>query len=388
MRRVGKSTLLAQLRQELIADGVPESRIVSINKDLLEWDHIRTYRDLDAEVRPRLTHAGGPRWLFIDEVQEIASWERAVNSYLAEGLADIIITGSNSGLLGGELATLLSGRYVEIPMYPLGFAEFLRFREVYGATTDETREAAFRTYLRYGGMPGIHALELSDEVVFPYLEAILSTVVLKDVVRRYAVRDVKHLERTLGFVYDNVGSLVSARRIEGALRNQGAGITVDTVVNYLGYLTEALLVHRVERHHLKGKRRLEYVEKYYPTDIGLRHGLFGYRETDIAGLLEAVVYLQLRRLGYSVSVGVLDDAEVDFVAEHAGGARPTRLYVQVAYLLTDEPTVEREFGNLERIADNYPKLVLSLDTWFPQERNGIQHRLLWDWLLDPASGFS
>ena len=382
MRRVGKSTLLAQIRADLIEGGVRESNIVTVNKDLLEWDHLRTYRDLDREVRPRLLSVGEPRWLFIDEVQEIQEWERAVNSYLAEGLADIIITGSNSHLLAGELATLLSGRYVEIPMYPLSFAEFLSFRAELGALVSADTEEEFKRYLRLGGMPGIHALDLSDEHVFPYLEAILSTVVLKDVVRRHSIRDVRHLERILAFVYDNIGSLVSARRIEGVFRNQGLGMTVDTVVNYLGYLSEALLVHRVGRYELRGKRHLEYSDKYYPTDIGLRHGLFGYRDSDIGGLLEAVVYMELRRRGYEVAVGIIDDVEIDFVADRADGSNSSRLYVQVAYLLSDRATIDREFGNLERVPDSYPKLVLSLDKFFPAEHNGIRHRNVWEWLLD------
>lgn len=381
MRRVGKSTFLTRIREDLIDSGVPDANIVSINKDLLQWDHIRTYRDLDEEVRPRLTAIEGPRWLFIDEVQEIDEWERAVNSFFAEGIADIVITGSNSHLLAGELATLLSGRFVEIPMYPLSFGEFLAFREAFGGGSRGDTEEEFRRYLRYGGMPGIHALELADEHIFPYLEAVLSTVVLKDVVRRHAIREVRHLERILAFVYDNIGSLVSSRRIEGAFRAQRIGVTVDTVVKYLEYLTDALLVHRVGRYRLKGKRHLEYVDKFYPTDIGLRHGLFGYRESDIGGLLEAVVYLELRRRGYTVSVGVLGDAEIDFVAERTAGSDSSRLYVQVAYLLGDEQTVEREFGNLERIPDSYPKLVLSLDRYFPAERNGIRHMLAWEWLL-------
>jgi hypothetical protein len=381
MRRVGKSTFLGQVRQDLIGSGVPEANIVSINKDLLQWDHIRTYRDLDDEVRPRLAGVDGPCWLFIDEVQEIEEWERAVNSYLAEGFADIVITGSNSQLLAGELSTRLSGRFIEIPMYPLSFGEFLLFRKASRGDVTGDTETEFARYLRYGGMPGIHALELADEHIFPYLEAVLSTVVLKDVVRRHSIREVRHLERILAFVYDNAGSLVSSRKIEGVFRAQGIRVTVDTVVKYLEYLTDALLVHRVGRYRLKGKRHLEYIDKYYPTDIGLRHGLFGYRESDIGGLLEAVVYLELRRRGYSVSVGVLGDAEIDFVAERSAGSDASRLYVQVAYLLGDEQTIEREFGNLERIPDSYPKLVLSLDRYFPAERNGIRHMPVWEWLL-------
>lgn len=381
MRRVGKSTLLGQIRDLLRARGVPEECIVHINKDLLAWDHIRTYHDLDSEVGKMLRGGTGRRYILIDEVQEITEWERAVTSFLAEGLGDIIITGSNANLLSSELSTRLTGRYVEIKMLPLGLHEFVAFRtdgSKRGGNDDYRNQDPFGLYLRYGGMPGIHHVELQDEQVFPYLEAILNTLLLKDVVRRNEVRDVHNLERILAFVFDNIGSLVSARKIASFFKGQGISISVDTVSAYLGYLTQALLVERVGRFAIKGKKHLEYLDKYYVTDVGLRHGLFGYREGNIAGLLENVVYLELRRRGYTVYVGRLDGVEIDFVAER----HDMRIYVQVTYLLADESTVAREFGNLEKIADNYPKFVLSLDEFFPAERNGIRHLNIRDFLLN------
>jgi predicted AAA+ superfamily ATPase len=315
----------------------------------------------------------------VDEVQEIAGWEKAINSVLAQGLADIIITGSNAHLLSAELATLLTGRYVEIPVFPLSFAEFMTFRGAAGDPGD--RAACFRHYLRYGGLPGLQVLPMVDEQIFSYLEAILNTILLKDIVKRHSIRDVGHLERILSFAFDHCGQPVSARSIAAFLKSQQTRITPDTVLNYLSHLCDAFLLFRAGRFEIKGKKHLEFLDKYYLGDVGLRHALFGYRDMDIAGLLENVVYLELLRRGYQVRVGVLDQNEIDFVAERRG----QRLYLQVAYLLQGEATLRREFGNLERIADNYPKVVLSMDEYAPAERNGIQRRHLLDFLLDPQA---
>ncbi len=376
MRRVGKSTLLQQLREELLERGIPQENILMINKDLLEWEHIRTYRDLDSEVKKHFCEARGRCWIIIDEVQEIEGWERAVNSFLAEGIGDIIITGSNARLLSSELSSRLTGRYVEIPIYPLGFTEFLGFLSAHSAVID--RREAFELFLRYGGLPGIHVLDMKDEQVVPYLEAILHTLLLKDVVKRHNIRDVGHLERILTFIFDNCGNLTSARNIASFFKNQKITITPDTVVAYLGYLEEAFLIHRVGRYGIKGRKHLEYQNKYYICDLGLRHGLMGPMDTEIGGLLENIVYLELRRRGYTVRVGVIDDGEIDFIAER----KNERLYIQVAYLLAEASTVNREFGSLEQIRDNYPKLVLTLDEHFPAERRGIRHFHIRDFLSE------
>jgi hypothetical protein len=376
MRRVGKSTLLSQMRDGLLARGVPETQILSINKDMVAWEAIRDYRDLEQLAQERLFGLPGPRYLMVDEVQEIEGWEKAINSLLAEGLADIIVTGSNAHLLSAELATLLTGRYIEILVYPLSFAEFVEFRQALRDPGD--RQAWFRQFLRYGGLPGLHVLPLEDDVVFPYLNAILNTILLKDIVKRHAIREVGHLERILSFAFDNCGHLVSARSIAAYFKNQQTRITADTVLSYLSHICDAFLLFRTGRFEIKGRKHLEFLDKYYLGDLGLRHALFGYRDADIGGLLENVVYLELRRRGYQVKVGVLDRAEIDFVAERHG----ERIYVQVAYLLAGPDTLEREFGNLERIPDNYPKLVLSLDEVGPDQRNGILRKHLVDFLLE------
>lgn len=380
MRRVGKSTLLAQTREALLARGVPEAQILLINKDLLAWDHLRDHQDLDRLVQERFAHLPGPCYLMVDEVQEILGWERAINSILAQGSVDILITGSNAHLLSIELATLLTGRFVEIPVYPLSCSEFVDFRRAAG---DRVKmKTCFQQYLRYGGLPGIHALPMVDELVFPYLNAILSTILLKDVVKRHGIRDVGHLERILSFAFDNCGNPMSARAIAAFFKNQNTRITTDTVVGYLANLCDSFLLLRAGRFEIKGKRHLEFQDKYYLGDLGLRHALFGYREIDIGGLLENVVYLELLRRGCRVDVGLVGPAEIDFVTERAG----RRAYYQVAYLLAEPATIQREFGNLERIDDNFPKWVLSMDEIGPDERNGIRHLNLLEFLTNDQAG--
>jgi predicted AAA+ superfamily ATPase len=376
MRRVGKSTLLAQVRESLLARGIPDAQILSINKDLVAWDGVRDYRDLDRIVQERLGGQPAPRYLMVDEIQEITGWEKAINSVLAQGLADILITGSNAHLLSTELATLLTGRFVEIPVFPLDFTEFMAFRRAAQDMGD--RQDLFRQFLRYGGLPDLHVLAMEDDQIFPYLNAILNTILLKDIVKRHAIRDVGHLERILAFAFDNCGNPLSARSITAFFKNQQTRITADTVLSYLAHICDAFLLFRTGRFEIKGKKHLEFMDKYYLGDLGLRHALFGYRETDIGVLLENVVFLELLRRGYQVKVGVLDQLEIDFVAERQG----ERLYVQVAYLLSGPETIRREFGNLEQINDNYPKLVLSLDTIGPDQRNGIRQQNLIDFLLE------
>lgn len=379
MRRVGKSTLLAQVREELLAKGVPAAQILSINKDLVAWDGVRTYLDLDRAIQEALAGQPAPRYLMVDEIQEIEGWEKAINSVLAQGLADILITGSNAHLLSAELATLLTGRFVEIPVYPLSFSEFMAFRRAAGDGGD--RGSLFRQFLRYGGLPGLHVLPLVDDQVFPFLNAILNTILLKDIVKRHAIRDVGHLERILSFAFDNCGSLISARSIAAYFKNQQTRITADTVLSYLSHLCDAFLLFRTGRFEIKGRKHLEFLDKFYLGDLGLRHALFGYREPDISGLLENVVFLELLRRGYQVKIGIVDQAEIDFIAERHG----ERLYIQVAYLLASPETIEREFGNLERIPDHHPKLVLSMDEFGPEERQGIRRQHLLDFLTAPSA---
>ncbi|OGE83811.1 MAG: ATPase, partial [Candidatus Delongbacteria bacterium GWF2_40_14] len=364
MRRSGKSTLMKMLIDKLEKSGVNKNDIIYISKELMAFDFIKDYKTLYDYIKKTLPKNKNAKYLFIDEVQEIEGWEKAVNSLLAEGAADIFLTGSNSRMMSDELATILTGRYIVIPMHPLSFKEFLQFRKV---KNEEQYEKEFGLYLKYGGLPGIHFLKLEDEIVFQYIESIFNTILLKDVVQRYQVRDVTLLERITKFIFDNSGSITTAKKISDYLKSQNISAGVQTVQNYISYIQEAFLINKAERYDIKGKRHLELYDKYYFNDSGIRHSLLKYRQDDISKLLENTVYLELIRRGYTVTFGKLDNLEVDFIAEK----NSEKVYIQVCYLLSSKETEDREFGSLEKIADNYKKIVLSMDNFWGSDRNGI-----------------
>jgi hypothetical protein len=414
MRRVGKSVIMRLLIKRLIDSGVPGCNILYINKESLEFDAVRDHRDLyryageyfkedAASAAPSASPAAPAsgsvsartpstvkKYILIDEIQEIEGWEKAVASFLADGLGDVVISGSNAGLLSSELATLISGRYVEIPVYPLTFREFLTFRQDRQDRKDQRdrsdrvadtivdTEAEFNHYLRYGGLPGIHQLPFNDEVVFSYLNSILNTVLYKDVITRHKIRDASIFDKLVRYLFDNVGNITTAKKVADYFKSQRIRTSVDTILNYINYVEASLLIDRAPRYDIKGRRVLEFFDKVFLNDIGLRHGLIGYRERDINGLLENIVFKELQARGYKISIGVIDQREVDFIAEKQNEKK----YVQVCYSLAGEAAVEREFGNLEKIKDNYEKMVISMDRIFPAERNGIIHRYLIDFLLE------
>lgn len=407
MRRVGKSVIMRLLIERLINRGIPGANILYINKESLEFDAVKDYRDLYRYAGdyfkegaatapapapapgfvPARTPAPAPvrKYILIDEIQEIEGWEKAVASFLADGLGDVVISGSNASLLSSELATLISGRYVEIPVYPLTFREFIIFREKRedqeggenkAAETDT--ETEFKNYLRYGGLPGIHQLPFNDEVLFSYLNSILNTVLYKDVITRHKIRDASIFDRLVRYLFDNVGNITTAKKIADYFKSQRIKTSVDTILNYISYIEASLLIDKAPRYDIKGKRLLEFSDKAFLNDIGLRHGLIGYREKDINGLLENIVFKELQARGYKISIGVIDQMEIDFIAEKQNEKK----YIQVCYGLGSETAVEREFGNLEKIKDNYEKMVISMDKFFPAERNGILHRHIIDFLLE------
>ena len=375
MRRVGKSTLMQMMENHLLEQGVSSSQILFISKESLEFDFIQNYQDLYQYVKTQTAGLKGTVYLFIDEIQEIEHWEKAVTAFLADEVADIYISGSNAHLLSSEMATLISGRYVEIPVYPLTFKEFLDFRK--SGESSHRIEEEFSNYLKYGGLPGIHALEFREEVIFQYLNSIFNTILLKDVVSRNRIRDVGQLENIARYVFDNCGNILAAKRISDYLKSQRIKVSMDTVQNYLNHLRMAFLIFKAMRFDLKGKRHLEVLEKYYMGDIGLRHAFLGYKDRDISGLLENVVYLELLFRGYQVSVGKLNGTEIDFIAEKQN----EKIYIQVCYLLASSETVEREFRPLEQIDDNFPKLVLSMDKDWGEGRKGIMRKSVIDFLL-------
>ena len=373
IRRCGKSTFLRLLIDDLTESKTNLRNILFINKDSLEFDQINTYSDLNDFVINKFKGVKGTRYLFIDEVQQIDKWEKAVAGFFADKIADIYITGSNAGLLSSELATLLTGRYIEFKINTLVFSEFLKFRN----KTVEEKEDEFSLFLIFGGFPGIHHMELNDEVTGQYIHSIYSTILLKDVVARNQVRDVALLERIVRYIADNCGNITTAKGISKYIKSQHLGCSVDTIQNYILWLTDAYMAFKVNRYDIRGKRLLELYEKYYLGDIGFSFGILGNKAGDISGKLENIVYLELLSRGYIVHIGKLYDLEIDFIAVR----NDQKIYIQVTYLLYDEKVIEREFGVLSSINDNYTKIVLSLDKYFGAERNGIKWYNIIDFLL-------
>lgn len=373
MRRVGKSTILTQLASSLRERGVADANIVQINMELFPNAPLKDPAILHAHITERLAGMVGPRYILIDEVQEVSEWERVVQSLLAENLGDIVLTGSNAHMLSSELATLLTGRYIEIPVYALSFSEYIAIRSESVDGLDP--RLLFNEYLQFGGLPGIHHLPLEEEFAVPYLSAVLDTLLLRDIVQRHRIRDVSVLERILGFCMDSAGSLVSIKSIADFFKSQGLRVGLETVAQYLSYLCEASILMRVPRYDIQGRRQMEYLDKYYLTDVGLRYCRMGWSSKRLPGTLETVVLHELLRRGWNVSVGAMGKREIDFVAQK----QEERRYVQVATYLTEEATIEREFGNLEAIRDNYPKIVLSLDDLPVGGRNGVIWQNVREW---------
>ena len=380
IRRSGKSVFVRQLLEQLRNDGVPESNLIYIDKESLDFDFIRDYRDLDAYVKEKTAGTRGKVYVFIDEIQDIDRWELAVASWSGQSNRyDVVITGSNSTMFSGELATRLTGRYLEFTVYPLSLREF---RDFYPEYSDP--DELFRRYLRYGGMPGLRILDhLTDDTVFPFLNSIHDSIVLKDIVRRKNIRNMSLLESICEFVYGNIGSPVTATSIAAYLKNQRADVNVQTVVNYMDALSDAQLVSKVPRFELKGKRVLELNRKMYVADLGLRNCKCGFRAGDISQMLENVVYMELRRRFDRVAVGDIKTCEVDFVAWKA--AEP--VYFQVTAGCSAPGTLEREVRPLLAIQDNYPKVIVSLEKIVSDDCDGIKLVSLQDFLLGDAPLF-
>ena len=366
VRRCGKSTLLQQFREELQTDGIPAERIVSINFEALENEPLLEYHALYNEVKAHLKE-GEKTYVFLDEVQNVPDFQKAVDALFILPEADLYITGSNAKLLSGELATLLSGRYVEIAMLPLSFTEFRQL-------TGQERDEAWRSYFRCGGFP--FAAGLTDDAVRrDYLNGIYHTVLLKDVVQRNKVQDVALLESVIRYLFANVGSIISAKKLSDSLVSAGRKTTSATVERYLTALQECFLIYRIGRYDIAGKQYLQSLDKYYMVDHGLRGLLLTDRQSDVGHVLENIVFLELKRRGYRISIGKMGDTEVDFVAENGNG----RSYFQVSASVLDGSTYAREIHPLKQIRDSYPKTILTLDD-YSMDDEGIRVVNVKDWL--------
>ncbi len=377
MRRCGKSALLELTREELQNRGIKEENIIFMNFESLRFEALRNYKALYRELSAKIEKNKGRTYVLLDEIQEVTGWEQTINSLRVDFDCDIFITGSNARLLSGELATLLAGRYVEIRVYPLSFQEYLDFAAENPGEAELSQPEQFANYLRFGGLPGIHQIKWEESRIMQYLQDIYNSVLLKDVIVRNNIRDTALLESVIRYIMDNIGNIFSAKTISNFLKNEGRKLSTETIYNYLKALENAFLIHKAPRFDIKGKRILETQEKYYLSDLGLRHAVLGYRDNDIAGVLENTVYLELLRRGYSVNIGKQDLAEVDFIAEKSGD----RIYIQVCYILTPENT-DREFAPLEAITDHYEKFVVSTDTLLHINRNGIKQKNFIKFLLE------
>lgn len=375
IRRSGKSVMLELIKKELIENGIDEENIISLNFENMKNSHLLNAVVLHDEILKQMEEKEGKVYLFFDEIQEVEQWEKCINSFRVEFDCDIYITGSNAKLLSGELATYLGGRYVEFVIYPFSFEEFL---QLYHRFEPEASTAqCFSKYLIAGGMPYLGNICFEEEASRQYLMDLFNSVQLKDIVKRNKVRDVDLLERIIAYVMANIGTTFSATSITKFLKNERRSVSSDTIINYLHYCIDAFLFYQVKRQDLQGKQILSTNEKYYIADHGVREAVYGNNLRDINLILENIVFMELQRRGYSVTVGKSGEKEVDFIADR----KSDRIYIQVTYLLASDETLEREFGVYKKIEDNYPKYVVSLDE-FDFSRNGIKHRNIRDFLLD------
>jgi predicted AAA+ superfamily ATPase len=360
-RRVGKSYLLFQIIDE-IKSLDNESNIIFINMELFEFASIKDSNDLISHVNSKLNKSK-KNYVFIDEIQDIENFEKALRHFQASNTADIYCTGSNASLLSGELATLLSGRYIEIHVSGLSYKEFLRFQEM------EDNNESLNSYIRYGSLPYLRNLPDDEDVIYEYIKSVYNTILYKDIVSRFNIRNTALLENLLRFLMDNIGSIFSAKKISDYLKNQKINLSPKVIIDYITHFEDALLLYDVKRFGISGKKIFEVGEKYYFEDLGIRHAIGGYRIADMGKIMENLVFKHLQRNNYQVFVGTLGNNEIDFVGRKGNDV----IYIQVAYRIEYKKTHEREFGNLLRINDNFRKVVISMDDYIEGSFEGIEH---------------
>jgi predicted AAA+ superfamily ATPase len=366
MRRSGKSVLLDQVQDYLISTGVDCKQIISYNFESYSTISLRDDLSLYENIKQRISNSKDHYYVFLDEIQEVSNWEKVVNSLRVDFNIDIYITGSNSQLLSGELATYLAGRYIQINVYPFSFMEFLSLADTLNTNLDI--KSNFNKYVILGGMPFIGNLEMKEDSSIQYLRDIYRSVLLKDVIERNKIRDVDLLERIIIYIISNIGRTFSAKNISDYLKSEKRKISSETVYNYITACESACLLHKVKRQDLVGKKILQTQEKIFIVDHGLRQALYGKNTQNIEQVLENIIFMELLRRGFDVTIGKFKDKKIDFVAEK----NKERVYIQVSYILASDKVIDREFGVLESIKDNYPKYVITMDE-FDFSRNGIQH---------------
>ena len=369
-RRVGKSFLMMQIRDEIL-ERKPDANIIYINLEKLEFSKIKNYTQLAEYIASQTKKANN--YLFIDEIQEIEGFEKVLRSLVSEPDFDIYCTGSNAKMLSGEFATFLSGRQIEIRVHSLSYPEFLNFHQFNNDSN------TLNLYLQFGGMPYLINLLNDNEIKSEYLNNILNTILFRDIVSRYDIRDISFLENMIRYIADNVGSLLSATNISKFLKSQNINKSTQSIINYIEYIENSFIINRVRRINLQGKKIFESGEKFYYEDLGIRNQIVGFNISEIQKIIENAVYNHLLFKGYKVFVGKVQNTEIDFVAEKNGET----VYLQAAYLLKDESTINREFGNLMKIKDNFPKYVISYDSLTASNTyKGIIHITLSDFLLN------
>ena len=380
MRRCGKSSLLAMFRQQLLDEGVPSDRIIAINFESLDEPHPTDYRALYDQIAARL-RPNEINYVFLDEIQHVEHFEKAVDGLFVRDDVDVYITGSNANLLSSELATLLTGRYVEISMQPLSFAEYHDAAQLYLPDQQLSDEQLFDRYLTYGGLPYAARID-NDNDIADYLGGVFNTILVQDIARRNPRMDTRAFTDVAAFLSDNVGNTVSLKSISGSLKARGRTISPTTVASYIEAMTRNYLLYRASRYDIQGKAYLSTEEKCYLGDLGFRFWLLGKRQGDLGHRMENAVYLELLRRYSTVSIGKLRNLEIDFIASNAQETR----YFQVSQTVLDPTTLERELTPLRKVRDNHPKILLTLDRIGLGDYDGIQHLNVIDWLLDTKHG--
>ena len=373
IRRCGKSTILQMIMNELKKRGISEERILSYRFDSMEYEDM-TAKEMFAEIKGKLS-AGKKTYIFLDEVQEVKNWEKAVNSLASDYDVDIYVTGSNSRMMSSEIETYLTGRYIAFRIYTLSFSEYLDFKKEFDKVGDIKAELS--EYVRLGGFPATHLQKYTEDEVYTIVKDIYNSTIFSDIVKRNQVRKVDQLERIVKFAFDNVGKTFSAKSISDYLKSEHRTIDNETVYSYLEKLESAYILHRCSRYDIQGKELLKTQEKFYLADTALRYSVLGYKPTSVAAMLENVVFLELCRRGYSVNVGKTANGEIDFIAEKQGN----KIYVQVTKEIKTEETEKREYDRLLDLRDNYPKYLLTTDDFAGGNYEGIKTMHIADFLL-------